>query len=145
MKKQIYSEISIRAPVAVVWAALANTAGYAKWNPFITRVEGPLEPGTRPRVSVVLEPQRTLTFRPRLIRVLARREIRWIGRAGFAGFLDEEHSLAVESGDADSTRFIHEATFSGIFVPFLWLYLKPRLNAGFVEMNEALKKYVEGS
>jgi hypothetical protein len=145
MKKQIYSEISITAPVADVWRVLTQTANYGEWNPFITRIDGPLEVGARLEVVLAMEAGKIMRFSPRLIRMLPGREIRWIGRLGLAGIFDGEHSLAVEPEDGGSTRFIHQETFSGVLAPFLWIYLKPRAEKAFNSMNLALKQRVEYS
>ncbi|HET7369506.1 MAG TPA: SRPBCC domain-containing protein [Gammaproteobacteria bacterium] len=142
MKKQVYSEVEIAAPVASVWAILAHTDAYGDWNPFIRRIEGRLEPGARLRVTLALDENRELIFKPRLIRVFAQREIRWIGRTGIAGLFDGEHSMSIEAGDG-ATRFIHQETFSGLLVPFLWPYLKPRVHKAFAAMNARLKARAE--
>lgn len=142
MKKQIYSEIDIAAPVASVWGILARTAAYGDWNPFIRRIDGPLEPGEKLRVTMALDENREMTFKPRLIRVWPQREIRWIGRTGIAGLFDGEHSFVLEDEDG-ATRFIHQETFTGVLVPFLWSYLKPRLNKAFAAMNSRLKAQAE--
>jgi hypothetical protein len=143
MKKQIWSEILIDAPLPCAWAVLSDTRRYPDWNPFIRRLDGPLEPGERLSASVRIRPEHTLHFRALLIRVLDEREIRWIGRAGIAGFLDAEHSIAIEADDDRRTRVIHQAVISGLFVPVLWPFLKKPLHAGFASMNEALRARVE--
>ncbi|HET7588306.1 MAG TPA: SRPBCC domain-containing protein [Gammaproteobacteria bacterium] len=143
MKKQIFSEIVIAAPVATVWAILARTADYSDWNPFIRRIDGSLDPGGRLSVVLALGADREITIKPRLIRVLAQREIRWIGRMGIAGLFDGEHSFAVEPEGAGTTRFIHQETFSGLLVPFLWPSLKPRVEKAFADMNSRLKQRAE--
>ncbi|HET6725937.1 MAG TPA: SRPBCC domain-containing protein [Gammaproteobacteria bacterium] len=145
MKKHIYSEIVIAAPVAHVWDVLVRTTDYGDWNPFIRQIEGALEVGARLQVTLTMEAGKTTRFRPCVIRMLPGREIRWIGRLGLAGIFDGEHSLAVEPEDGGSTRFIHQETFSGVLVPFVWIYLKPRLGTAFHGMNQALKQRVENA
>lgn len=145
MKKQIYSEVVIAAPAAAVWSVLTDVRRYAEWNPFIKRIDGRLEPGQRLAIAIEPVPGKSISFRPLLVRVLDRREIRWIGRAGIAGLFDGEHSLALEPEENDATRFVHQETFSGVLVPFLWWYLKPRLENGFTAMNNALRRRVEQS
>lgn len=142
MKKEIYTEIAIAAPPAAVWRVLLDTPAYPDWNPFIVRLDGTLEPGTRPGVTIRLQADRCMNFKPVVIRRLENRELRWIGRTGFAGLFDGEHSLAIEPDDAGSL-FVHREIFSGILLPFLWSRLKRRVAAGFEAMNVALKDRVE--
>jgi hypothetical protein len=143
VKAQLWSEIVIDAPLWRAWTVLANTRRYPDWNPFIRRLEGPLEPGERLDASVRIRPERTVHFKALLIRVLGEREIRWIGRAGPGGLFDAEHSLALEAEPADRTRLIHRATVSGLLVPFVWPFLKKPLRADFAAMNEAFRVKVE--
>lgn len=142
MKKEIYTEIEIAASPAQVWRALLDVAAYPDWNPFIVRVAGSLEPGSRPDVSIQLQPGRCVSFKPVVIRRLDNRELRWIGRTGFAGLFDGEHSLAIEPDGAGSL-FVQREIFSGVLLPFLWPRLKRRVAAGFDAMNGALKLRVE--
>ncbi|HET7570944.1 MAG TPA: SRPBCC domain-containing protein [Gammaproteobacteria bacterium] len=145
MKKTVWSEIVIAAPPADVWKVLTNTARYAEWNPFIVRLEGRLELGQRLDATLALKPDRQLRFRPVVVRVIDGRELRWIGHAGFAGLFDGEHSLALEPEEGGRTRVVHQEIFRGILVPFLWPFLKHRIERGFAAMNEALRRRVETS
>jgi hypothetical protein len=39
--KQLRSEVDIDSDADHVWQVLTNLAGYAEWNPFMTRPPGP--------------------------------------------------------------------------------------------------------
>lgn len=107
------------------------------------RLEGRLELGQRLDARLALKPDKQLRFRPVVVRVIEGRELRWIGHAGFAGFFDGEHSLALEPEEGGRTRFVHHEIFRGILVPFVWPFLKHRIERGFIAMNEALRRRVE--
>lgn len=142
MKKTLYSDITIAASPTAIWTVLTDLTRYRDWNPFITRLEGDLAIGNQLRGELALG-ERTIVFRPRVVRVTAQRELRWIGRFGVAGLFDGEHSLAIERNDDGTTCFVQQETFSGILVPFLWLYVKRRTQSGFKSMNTQLKKRAE--
>jgi hypothetical protein len=138
----ISAEIEIAAPPAVVWAVLADTAAYPEWNPFLRRVEGPLEPGARLRVRFAPPGGREVTMRPRLLVVDAPRELRWRGRLGVPGLFDGEHAFRIEPLTAARVRFVQSEEFSGILVPFTRSLLA-RTRAGFDALNEALRARAE--
>lgn len=107
------------------------------------RLEGRLELGRRLDAALALKSDRPLRFRPIVVRVIDERELRWIGHAGVAGLFDGEHSLALEPEEGGRTRFVHHEIFRGILVPFVWPFLKHRIERGFSAMNEALRRRVE--
>lgn len=143
MKQQINTEIIIDRPVTDVWRTLVQFNHYPQWNPFITHIHGALEVGAPLDIALSLNVNQTRKIRPRVIRVRENRELMWIGRTWVAGIFDAEHRFVFEAENPDRTRFIHDETFSGLLVPFIWFRLKPQLAAAFVNMNEALKRQVE--
>ena len=68
--------------------------------------------------------------------------LRWIGRFLVRGVVDGEHSLRIEPLEAGRSRFVQEERFSGILVGAIGGTLA-KTEAGFREMNEALKARVE--
>ena len=54
---------AIEAPSAVVWALLIDTAGYARWNRAVLRIDGSIERGSTIRLVSVAAPKRTFALR----------------------------------------------------------------------------------
>ena len=139
--RHLETEIFIPAPPQAVWAVLADGARYAKWNPFIRSMTGPLTKGAR--LTTVMHPKgsRPMTFRPTVLVAEPGRELRWLGRLGLPGLFDGEHAFRLVPKDG-GTLLLHNETFHGVL---LWVMNTDRFRADFTAMNDALKTRVEHS
>jgi hypothetical protein len=140
--KTLQATVDINAPVHRVWSVLSDVAAYPEWNPFIRKIEGTLQPGSRLTVRIEPPGGPGMTFKPTVQVVEPDRLVRWLGRLLLPGVFDGEHSLALQPIDSSSTRFIQSERFSGILVPLLGSVLT-RTQRGFEEMNQALKARAE--
>ena len=143
MKTELSHEIEIDAAPEAVWEALADTAGYAEWNPFIRRLHGELREGARLEVEIAPPGGRAMTFRPTVLAAEPNRELRWLGRLLLPGLFDGEHRFRLEPLPGGRTRFVQSERFSGLLVRLLGKGLARTL-LGFEQMNVALKAQVEG-
>jgi hypothetical protein len=135
MRSIVYA-IDIPAPTSDVWDVLVATDLYGEWNPFMTQVEGVLEPGSRLRVTI--QPgKRSMTFKPMVLAVHTGRLIRWQGKVGFRGIFDGEHELRVDPAGDRGSRFTQSEKFSGALIPLMGGTLTATAS-GFAAMNEAL-------
>ena len=141
---EIRTEVEIAAPVSEVWRTLTRFADYQEWNPFITEISGELREGEPLEALLSLPEGRDVRIRPRLLRCTENEELRWRGHLLFPGLFDGEHFFRVEAREPNRTRFIQGENFSGILLRFSGNTIT-RTARGFVYMNEALKKRVEGS
>jgi hypothetical protein len=140
---EVRTEIEIAAPAAEVWRVLTDFAGYQEWNPFITEISGDLREGQALRVSVSLPEGRDLKLRPRVLRCAESEELRWRGHFLFPGLLDGEHFFRLIEHTPGRTRFVHGNNFGGVLLRLAGNSLN-RAARGFVYMNQALKRRVEG-
>ncbi|WP_254840359.1 SRPBCC domain-containing protein [Natronomonas marina] len=140
--ERIESSIDVDADAAAVWDVLADGESYPDWNPFITRLEGTLEPERR--VTVRIEPpgRRGMTFRPRLKTVEPERRLAWKGSLLVPNVFDGHHEFAIEPQADGGVRLVQRETFAGLLVPLL--LEEAAIEQGFWEMNQALKRRVEG-
>ncbi len=140
--KQLATEISIEAPVEVVWDVLTDLGAYPEWNPFIVEAGG--EPVVGARLRNRLEPPggKGMTFRPTVTVVERGRKFEWLGRLGFRGIFDGRHIFELEP-TAGGTRFVHREEFTGILVPLFARSLDRGTKAGFEAMNLAIKQRAE--
>lgn len=100
MKKTISTTVDIPAPREAVWEVLTDFAAYGEWNPFMNRVEGEPQVGSKLRVHTARAAGWGVTFRPTVLAAIPGRELRWLGRLGVRGLFDGEHSHFAEESPA---------------------------------------------
>jgi hypothetical protein len=143
--RSLHTEIQIAASPEAVWQVLTDFAAFPQWNPLILEARGKPEEGRRITITLRAGEGRPFRVRPRLVRVIPHRELRWLGRVGLPGVFDGEHVFRIEPGaDGTGVRFIHMEHFRGMLVHLLWRKLDSETRAGFEAMNQALKARVEG-
>ncbi len=141
--KEIRTEIVIEASPEQIWRVVTDFKTYPQWNPFITEITGEGSVRSTIRIRVRLSEKRMMTFRPKIFRFTANRELRWIGRLIVPGLFDGEHQFVLEAISPGRTRFVHCERFNGLLVPILWGMMGQDTESGFHKMNEALKQRVE--
>jgi hypothetical protein len=135
---EIRAQVDIDAPREVVWKVLMDFDSYPSWNPFIRRVDGRAEVGSK--LSARLEPPtgRGMTFRPTVTTLSPGEAFGWLGRLGVPGVFDGAHRFELEPLDEGRTRFIQSERFDGMLAGLLKRSIRDRTLAGFEEMNRAL-------
>jgi len=140
---EIVTEIEIDAPPASVWDVLTDFGSYSEWNP-VMDISGEPAEGERLEVTVSYENTRQMTFRPNVLIADEPTEFRWQGRLFVKGLYDGEHRfLLTPLDDGERTRVTHAETFRGALVGFINRRIGSNVEAGFKDMNEALKMRVE--
>jgi hypothetical protein len=141
---EIRTEIEIAAPPSDVWRVLLDFRRYPEWNPFIVDLKGEAKTGASVALTISLPDSNSeRQFRARLLKCEPESELRWLGHLWMKGLFDGEHFLKLEARGNGQTRVIHGEDYHGIFLRFLL----PRVTEaarGFVYMNQALKRRVEG-
>ncbi|MHB0874889.1 MAG: SRPBCC family protein [Anaerolineae bacterium] len=142
--KEIRVETEIAAPADRVWQVLTNFAAYPNWNPFIRRIEGRAKTDANLDVRIEYPTGGGMSFKPRVLRVQAGRELRWLGSLFGMPFLFRgEHAFTIEPLGKDSCRFVQQETVSGLLVPLYGKTIDGGWTQGFQQMNEALKARAE--
>ena len=136
---EVRIETVIEAPAERVWQILMDFGAYPGWNPFVRRIHGTPEAGSRLDVQLGAPGTRPMRFRPRVMAVVPNREFRWLGHLGIPGLFDGEHIFGLTSLGPRSTRFVQRERFRGIFLPVLARRLEKDVRRGFDEMNRALR------
>ncbi len=135
---QLATSIQIKASAEEVWKVLLDFQTYPSWNPFIQSISGAPEVGSRLNALI-----QNMRFKPIVLIANPNSEFRWLGKLGLKGIFDGEHYFKIETLQ-NGTCILHQGEiFRGILVPFFKNKLKKETQAGFIEMNEALKKRVE--
>ncbi|MFZ5973699.1 MAG: SRPBCC family protein [Bacteroidota bacterium] len=144
-KKEIRTEIVIQARPEKVWGVLTSFPQYPQWNPFLKKIEGPLQEGAQ--ITARIEPPGSsgMTFKPTLLVVSPARELRWLGHLFVPGLFDGEHVFELYENTDGSTTFVQREEFGGILVPLFEKMLDNNTLAGFNAMNQSLKARAEAS
>ncbi|HEY6148011.1 MAG TPA: SRPBCC domain-containing protein [Thermoanaerobaculia bacterium] len=142
--REFRTEIDINAPVERVWHVLMDFRAFPEWNPFIRKVEGKPEVGSRLDVEIGASGTRAMRFRPTVKAVVPNREFRWLGRVGLPWIFDGEHIYELTSLASSRCHFVQRERFRGLFVPFLARRLEKDVRRGFDEMNRALQMRAVG-
>ena len=140
---ELFTEIDINATSDKVWEVLTDFDAYPDWNPFVRSLDGEFKVGER--IKAVLQPpnQKGMTFKPRVIKFVPRRELRWFGSMGFPGLFDGEHIFELRSPSPSKVHFVQREVFKGILAPFILKNISQNTKAGFELMNQALKERCE--
>src|SRR5437867_11755804 len=136
---ELRTDIEIDAPVERVWEVLTDFDRFPDWNPFIRRIRGNAQVGSRLDVFLGASGTRGMRFRPTVTKVVPNRELRWLGRLGLPRLLDGEHILQLEPLGPTRTRFIQRERFRGLLVPLMARSLNRDARRGFEERNHALQ------
>jgi len=140
---KLETEIDIHATPQQTWAVLTDFASYGAWNPFITRIEGPLQVGGTLTVVLHQKGSKPMTIKPQLQVVELHQRLGWLGRLLVPGLADGAHWFELEDLGPGRVRFRHYEHFSGVLAPFLRGMLQIKTRPAFEAMNRALKDRVE--
>jgi hypothetical protein len=138
MKMELFTEITIKAPVAEVWKILMETEKYPDWNPFISKIEGTLKEGNQIHVELG-----GMKFDPILLVKQPNREFRWRGKLWVKGLFDGEHYFLLSENPNGSCHFVQGEMFSGLFVRLFKNNVLVKTKLNFEQMNAALKARAE--
>ncbi|WP_340817949.1 SRPBCC domain-containing protein [Methanolobus sp. WCC4] len=140
---KICTDVTIEAPIDVVWDLLTDFENYEKWNSFIPDIKGKLEPGSK--LDIFLQPPEMKGMRidPVVTKVEPVKEFRWIGNLWVKGIFDGEHAFRLEDLENNRTRMIQCERFRGILAPLILYLVGEKTRMGFESMNTSLKKECE--
>lgn len=141
--KTIHTEIIIEASAQEVWDILMDHSTYPEWNPLILSISGSTKEGELLEAMIAPPGKKPMKFKPVVLKKEAKKEFRWKGKLFFKGLFDGEHFFQLVEMGANRTKFIHGERFTGILVGPLYKMIGEQTKAGFLEMNEALKKRAE--
>ena len=142
--KTLETSIIIKSSPARIWDRLTDFESYPEWNPFIIHIKG--RPRLRERLKVTIQPpdSKTMVFRPQVTLFHKQKTFAWLGSLLIRGLFDGHHIFEIHDQGDGSCMFIHKEEFSGLLVPLFWSKININTRAGFIEMNEKLKKRCEG-
>ncbi|MHB1712947.1 MAG: SRPBCC family protein [Acidimicrobiales bacterium] len=134
---------AIDAPAEKAWTVLADTGTYAQWNPFVRRLDGPLEAGHRIEVDLQLPDRKLQKMKPKVTGVETSRSFEWLGGFGPRGVFDGRHRFEIRPVGAQRCELVQSEKLSGLLVPLFKKMLTGPTPEAFVALNEAFKARVE--
>ncbi|MEW5841057.1 SRPBCC domain-containing protein [Nitrososphaera sp.] len=141
MGKEIRTEVEIDASAQKVWDIITGFAEYPEWNPFIRRVEGRLEQGSRITIHLTTPSGTSRTYGPKITKIDPPRELRWLGK--MPGLMSGEHVFEiVQEPGGRRVKLVHREVFGGLLSSFFGGSAGD-IRAGFEQMNLAIKKRAE--
>lgn len=142
MSKEIKTEIEIQAPAEKVWSILTDFNHYHEWNPFIINSNGELKEGSK-LINVMKNGEKTMTFKPKILKVVEYEYFDWLGSLFFKGIFDGHHYFRLESLVGGKVKLLHGEKFSGILSGPILKSIRETTESNFRAMNEALKERAE--
>jgi hypothetical protein len=157
LKTEIRTEITIEAPLAIVWDVLADFNHYPQWNPYHVKVlfleepadgqpsENPapyrlIRKGEKLHVYIHKPNGKKLDLKVKVRELVTRHRLYWGG--GIPGIFAGEHRFILEELSATSTLLRHDEDFQGLALPFV--PLEPEyIEQGYRLMNQKAKERAE--
>ena len=138
--KEVHTEIEINAGPEQVWKVLTDFERYDQWNPFITKIVGHANKGSKIEIYLETPSGKNRKYRPTLTKVEQGRELRWVGKSLL---LNGEHVFTIEQLHAGRVQLVHRELFDGLLTSIFGKSLDTDVKQGFEEMNRALKERAE--
>lgn len=142
MSLTIATSIAIAAPLDDVWAILTDFGGFARWNPYLIKVEGRAEAGATIIVHLVVQPGAEAMVAPVGVIAVERPVMRWEGGTPDRSQFKGDHWFVLSEADG-VTIFDHYEHFSGRLAEGIIGAHRDAIDANFVIFNEALKTEAE--
>lgn len=139
----IKTNITINAPIQVVWNILLNFEAYPSWNPFITRIHGQATLGATLETTLINNGKEN-HFKPQITALDPYQSFEWLGKLPL-GMFNGKHYFRLEKIDDQTTQLIHGEQFSGWLASLILYFIKAETVRGFEAMNKALKNRAEQS
>lgn len=124
-----------------VWDIIIGFEAYPQWNPFMLWAKGNPAVGRKIKVHIQPPGRNGMTHQPTVLISTPGRRLQWLGKAAIPGLFAGRHEFILKPARG-GTMLVHREEFTGVLVPFLRRTLR-RTEAGFHELNQALKKRAE--
>ncbi|MEW6068896.1 MAG: SRPBCC domain-containing protein [Nitrospirota bacterium] len=115
--KEIRTEIVIKSNLNKVWDFFTDFSHYPEWNPFIYSISGNVSVNNIIKIRLTPPDAKPMTFKPKILTLLPKKELRWLGHFIIPGLFDGEHIFEFIENKDGTITFIQRELFSGILVP----------------------------
>lgn len=141
--KRLETSIAINAPAQTVWAVLDELASYPDWNQMLPDIAGRTTVGGQLTTTFVRPNTPVMKISPKITRIVAARELRWMTQAPDPTTFSGEHIFRIEPRDGGGVTFHNDEIFRGSAVEERWPALNTNTRAAYEEVNRRLKERAE--
>ncbi len=113
----VESEVTVDAPVEVVWQVVTDLEEYEGWNPFVTTAAGDVRLGGELDLQLELPNGEIHEINPEIVILRPDRKLRWQSHRVLPGVADREYEVILEPLDAGRVRVFQQMRFEGILAP----------------------------
>jgi hypothetical protein len=142
MQFRVEHRIGVATPAAIIWAELADIAGWPKWNPMYPQAQGTLSIGGQlvltERVAGREEP-----ISPRIVDWVPNEQILWRRKVA-RGWVTALRYIEIEALSEEGSLFSNGELYDGLFAGRLVTDRRARREA-FAAMGEAVKTRAEAA
>src|SRR5260370_19260101 len=138
--RTVATAIDVNAPPAEVGGVLGALSGYPEWNPVFREAVGTVAVGNTLTMKAYLPGRRPMSIKVKVVSADPGKEIRWTG--GMTGLISGDHSFVLSAIDGGGTHVDHREVFSGL-LSGVGGKIFDSAQAGYRDLNEALKKHIE--
>ena len=136
------TSIDIDAPAQTVWAVLDELASYPEWNEMLPDIAGRTTVGGQVTTTFVRPNTPVMKISPKITRIVAARELRWLTQAPDPSVFSGEHIFRIVSREGGVT-FHNDEIFRGSAVEERWPALNTNTRAAYEQVNARLKERAE--
>lgn len=140
----VQSTITINAPLARVWAVLADLEHYGEWNTFVPSMQSDFQVGSLLTMQVQMRENRSVKSVETITVIEPQHMLAWKTRSP-AWFLCGERFQVITSLDANTTQYWTREAFTGIMAPILKMIYVKDLQRGFDRVARDLKARAESN
>jgi S-(hydroxymethyl)glutathione synthase len=141
--KTLKTEIEIEAAPQTVWSILDDLERYGEWNALLPRIAGRTTVGELLDAAIAYTGQAAIDFRPKLLRIVGARELRWVSEIPGDPPSRAEHYLLLTPTPGGGTHLENSEIFEGPIVDAVWPMMEGVGRRDFEAMNAALKRGAE--
>ena len=141
---QLQHEIEIHAPDHLVWQVITDFKNHSAWSGWKGSVSGKIKEGALLRVISRQRPGKAQLSFFKVIRVVDRRELRWVVTYIPFGLLRGERFWILKKLGDNKTKLIHGEAFMGLLLGISKKHLAKQGNEVFSKISSGLKQYCEG-
>lgn len=142
--RMLETSIAIDAPAQTVWAVLDELASYPDWNQMLPDITGRTTVGGQLTTSFVRPNTPVMKISPKITRIVAARELRWLTQAPDPTTFSGEHIFRIVPRNGGGVTFHNDEIFEGSAVEDRWPALNTNTRAAYEEVNLRLKERAEG-
>ena len=140
--QEITSKIIIQAPRQVVWEVLMDLDNYQSWNTFTPKVETNFEVGTDVILHVNMNGNgKLLKQKEQILWFKEGKSMAWGIPTRFP--VKTERAQILRTVDSETTEYITYDKFWGVLTPLVMALYRKKIQQGFDDVAEGLKRHCE--